>query len=45
MIKKYVSREKGRERGSGRGEERELKTIQQSEINEAKQSTDRKKER
>ena len=32
MIKKYVSREKGRERGRGRGAERELKTIQQSEI-------------
>ena len=44
MIKKQVSRERGRERGRGRGAERELKTIQQIEINEAKQSTDRKKE-
>ena len=39
MIKKYVWRERARERGKGRGAERELKTIQQSEINEATQST------
>ena len=44
MIKKQVSRERGRGRGSGRDAVRELKTIQQIEINEAKQSTDRKKE-